>query len=126
MERIAALHANLLTTILLLVVVLIGWGMILLIRNRPPPRAADALLAITTLLVAANALLGVALLTAGRRPAQLELHLIYGLIAALLLPAAHYYGRDHPPRARLLIMIAACGFLAAILLRALQTGVSFN
>ncbi len=120
--RLTALHHNLLFTALaalaaLLLLSVVGW-----VRGGGAGQAQRALTGIVSLLLASEALLGVALLIGGARPLRPEIHAIYGALAALTLPAVALALRDAPPRSYHGGTALACVFLIAIALRALQTG----
>jgi hypothetical protein len=121
-ERIAELHAALLFTILLVLGALALWSGLFALLGRPAGSLLLSGLAIGELLLVAEALLGVVLYASGLRPARSELHLIYGLVAVALLPAAMGYAHDRPARQRHLTYALACLFVCALALRALETG----
>jgi hypothetical protein len=122
MERIATLHAALLFTILLVFGALALWGLVGGAMGRGPGRLYRSGLLIGQLLLAAEALLGVALLLGGLRPAQPELHVLYAAVALATLPGARRYVRDRAPRQQLLTYALACLFLCAVALRGVETG----
>ena len=122
MNRITALHANLLFTILLVFGALTIWGLVEAARSRPPGALYLSALRIGELLLIAQALLGVALLAGGLRPARPELHVVYAVVAVVTLPAAQRYVRDRTPRQQMLTYALACLFLCAIVLRGVETG----
>ena len=66
-------------------------------------------------------LFGLALMLIGRRPGQWE-HALYGLAAAVSLPAVHLYTRGHPERGRRLFFALASVWLVALTVRGITTG----
>ncbi|HWQ16091.1 MAG TPA: hypothetical protein VNL77_25045 [Roseiflexaceae bacterium] len=122
MDRLVALHANLLFTILAVLGVLAIWGLAGAWRARLPGNLYLSCLAIGELLLVSEALIGVALFVAGLRPARPELHIVYAVVAVAALPVAHRYVRDRPPRQRWLTYALTCVFLCAVVLRGVETG----
>lgn len=121
-ERLAGLHASLLFTLLLTLAALAVWGGLLALLNRHAGSLFLSGLAIGELLLVTELLLGVILYVSGLRPVRAELHVIYGLVAVALLPAARRYVQGRPPRQQLLTYVLTCLFLCAVVLRALETG----
>lgn len=115
------MHARLLTTILVVLALLAVWGVVNFARRaRPAPYRAA--LWVAEWLVVAELVVGALLLLGGRWPAEPALHIVYGVVAVLTLPAAFVYMRGRDERAAQLVYALACFFLGGILLRALQTG----
>lgn len=110
-----------LTTLLVVLALLAVWGVANAVRNASPPLYRAALWVAEWLMVAEFAMGGL-LLLGGRRPAEPALHIVYGAVAVLALPAAFVYMRGRDARAAQLVYALACLFLGGILLRALQTG----
>ena len=120
MERLLLLHDRLPFTIIALLILLLLWGLVDLVRARVS-QGLLALLWIGQLLICAQALLGFILLLANLRHPHLALHLIYGLLSLLLLPATRYYIRGRSGRGEVATLLA-CGFvLLIIILRASTT-----
>lgn len=120
MERIALLHARLLFTIVGLLVALVLWGLLAAARGRPG-RGFVAGLWVAQLLILTQGALGATLLVGARGGAGLALHSMYGVVAALCLPAALAYNRGRAGRWEALIYAAVCLFLLGVLLRAFET-----
>jgi hypothetical protein len=68
-----------------------------------------------------DALLGIVLLAVGHAPMDL-LHVVYGGVALVVLPAARWAGRSGDLRRRALWVAAGCVVLLGVLLRLVQTG----
>ena len=122
MAFLLTMHARLVITITVVFLALAIWGLVAFLRGRPVAQRYRAGLWIGWLLLLAEALIGVALLAAGRRAYRQELHLIYGAVAVLTLPAAALYLRRRSPRWTPLALAGVCLFLCGIALRALATG----
>jgi hypothetical protein len=121
MDRIAQLHSRLQITVSLVLVALIVWGLICYTRGALS-RGYGAGLAIVELLIVAEGALGLILLGSGAMPRGLALHIVYGAVAALVLPAVHLLNRGRRGRWEALTFAAACLFLLGIAIRAYQTG----
>ena len=121
MDRIAQLHSRLQVTISLVLAALIVWGLICYARGGLG-RGYGAGLAVAELLILAECALGLILLLSGALPAGLALHIVYGAVAALVLPGVHLFNRGRRGRWEALTFAAACLFLLGVAIRAYQTG----
>ncbi|HET7028218.1 MAG TPA: hypothetical protein VFI28_11055 [Candidatus Limnocylindrales bacterium] len=81
----------------------------------------DRAILVGVALVAIDALVGIALLAVGHAPMDL-LHVVYGGVALVVLPAARWAGRSSDLRRRALWVAAGCVVLLGVLLRLAQTG----
>lgn len=117
------IHANLANTSLLFAVIAGIWGIVMRLRNRGIDGNLWGILAVGELLFIGQGLLGAYLWISGARPGRLGIHVLYGIVLIIGLPA--YYaitkGRDDENAA--LAYGLLCLFLAAISLRAATTGV---
>ena len=89
------LHDRLAVTVMLFMALAGLWGLLLLRRRRGVEPATGASLAWARLLILAQGLLGVLLLIGGERPGR-GIHILYGAVTALALPAPVW----HHPRPR--------------------------
>jgi hypothetical protein len=71
--------------------------------------------------VALQGLIGGALLVSDERPTE-GLHLLYGVLALLVLPAAAAFSSEAPPRARAAVLAFAGLVTTGVLMRSLGTG----
>jgi hypothetical protein len=117
------IHNNLSNSVLLFMVIAGIWGIIARVRNQPITGNYWGILAVGALLILGQGLLGGYLWLAGERPGRMGVHILYGVVAVISLPA--YYaitkGRDDTYAA--LAYGLLCLFLAGISLRAMATGV---
>lgn len=120
MERIVLLHGRLQLTISALLVGLVIWGLICAARGRVG-QGYLAGLWVAQLLLVAQALLGAALLAGGAAGLGLALHVVYGVIALLVLPGAIWYNRGRAGRWEALVLAATCLFLLGVVIRAFET-----
>lgn len=122
MTFLLAMHARLLFTILLVFGALALWGLAGYLRGKGPSGGYMALLAIGELLMLAQFIIGVLLALNGRQAARPSLHIIYGVVAILVVPGAWRYIRGRDPRQQQIVYALTCLFLCGIALRALGTG----
>jgi hypothetical protein len=118
---LALLHARLAGTVALFTVLAGLWGVVAALRRRPVEAGYWGIVAVGEILILAQAVLGVLLYTGGERPGR-GIHILYGAITALALPALYALtrGRDD---ARAQWSYALLFFLlTALSLRAVATG----
>lgn len=120
MERIALLHSSLQLTISVAVGVLMLWGLLCAALGRVASSYVAGLW-VAELLVIAQAVLGVLLVFGGAPLAPLGLHIVYGVIAVLVIPVAIAYTRGRTTRWEALILAAGCLFLLGVVLRSFET-----
>ena len=122
MNTLLLLHARLLITILLFFGALTLWGFFNYLRGEAISGGYSGALVIGELLMLAEFILGVILLVAGRHPYREAIHILYGVVAIIVLPGAFAYTRGRDSRFENLVYAAVCLFLCGIALRALETG----
>ena len=122
MERLIQLHSRLQATIALVMLILAVWGMVSYLRGVGVGQAYRAALAVGGLLMLAEGLLGLLLLTGEAQPARLALHIVYGVVGVLSLPLAALYGRGRSGPSQSLIYGLVCLFLLGVAIRAYATG----
>lgn len=91
----ALLHARLAGTVALFTVLAGLWGVVAALRHRPVEAGYWGIVAVGEILILAQGVLGVLLYIAGERPGH-SLHILYGAVSALALPAWYVItrGRD--------------------------------
>jgi hypothetical protein len=122
MATLTLLHARLLFTILLFFGALSLWGVFGYLRGNGISGGYRGALAIGELLMLAEFLLGAILYIGGDRPYRPSIHILYGVVAIIMLPGTFSYTRGRDGRPELLIYVLVCLFLCGIVLRALSTG----
>ena len=122
MATLAVLHARLVVTILLFFGILSIWGVFSYLRGKSISGSYKGALAIGELLMLAQFVIGVLLMLGGAQPFRPGIHILYGVVAIIGLPATFAYTRGRDERWELLIYVAVCLFLCGIALRALGTG----
>ena len=120
---IVEIHARLANTAALFIGILGLWALFLRFRNQSLEGGWLGAAVIGELLILAEGLLGLYLYLQGLSGALPRpfLHILYGLVAIITLPAAYgYFGNLEDRRAKTLGMALVCFFLWGILLRAAQ------
>lgn len=116
------LHGRLANTVLLFNLVAGLWGVISYFRGRGVTSNYWGILAIAELLFIAQAILGASLWLGDARPARAAVHVLYGAVSVISLPAYFLFTRGRDDRPAALAYGALCLFLAGISLRAMATG----
>jgi len=120
-ERIALLHSRLQLTLTALMAALVIWALICALRGRVGQGYIGALW-VAQLLIVAQCGLGALLLARNLALAgPLALHLIYGIVALLLLPGAMAYNRERAGRGEALVFATICLMLLVVVARAYET-----
>ncbi len=96
------------------------WGLASYLRRRGVGSEYWGILAIGELLILVQAILGGVLWLGGDRPGR-GIHLLYGIVAAITLPAYYAYSKGKDDRPAALTYSLICMFLVAIGLRAATT-----
>ena len=116
------LHDRLADSLLLFLAIAGVWSLVAAVRGRGVGSATWGVLAIGELLALAEGGLGLALYLGGDRPAR-GLHIVYGIVAVLGLPAYYVLSRGRDDRRASWTYGLVCLFLAGISARAMTTGV---
>lgn len=122
MTHIALLHDRLHVTILLYMTILGVWGLFNFFRRHSVTDIYEGALTIGALLLASEVALGIILFVGGARPARSSMHIIYGIVAVVCIPLVLRYTRTDHSRQTYLVYSLVCFFLAALAIRAWQTG----
>ncbi|KPV50395.1 hypothetical protein SE17_27210 [Kouleothrix aurantiaca] len=122
MATLTILHMRLVVTILLFFGALTIWGFVNYLRGQGVGGSYKGALAIGELLMLAEFIIGVALFATGARPFRPSIHILYGIVAIIMLPGTFAYTRGRDDRWEQLIYVTVCLFLCGIALRALTTG----
>ena len=116
------IHGVLSNTLLLFMALAGVWGLVRYFRRGGVDGGYWGILVIGELLVLAQGILGLVLLLGGAAPGR-GVHVLYGVVAVLTLPAAYGFLRGRDDRRASLVYGLLCLFLAAIAWRAASTGV---
>jgi hypothetical protein len=117
---LAEIHGRLGNTATLFALGLGVWGLFLYFRKQGPGASYFGGLVIGELLFIAQAVLGATLYFSGRPLAQ-AVHVLYGALGVIALPAAYAYTRGGVERRDSLIYGIVCLFLFGVALRAITT-----
>ncbi len=120
---LVAIHRQLANTGVLYMFACGVWGFALVARKRPMDANYRGILLIGYVLGDIIGLFGVLLLLAGARPGD-ALHILYGALAALSLPAAAAYLQDKPNERKPLIYALVSFFVFGVMIRGIITATS--
>ena len=122
MATLTFIHARLSVTMLLFMLALGLWGLWNFLRGEGMSGSYWGGLAIGEGLVIVQGLLGVALYALGGAPSRGILHILYGVVSIIALPAAFSFTRGRSTRYETLIYAIIALFLAGVSIRARLTG----
>lgn len=122
MDTLSVIHDRLSNTVLLYVIAMAVWGFWRFFRKqRVDPNYWGALVIAEVLILVQGGVGGIMWLGSTLRPER-SIHLLYGILIALSLPAAFLFTRGRDERRELLIYSAALLFLIGITIRSIVTG----
>ncbi|NTV63005.1 MAG: hypothetical protein HGA65_05660 [Oscillochloris sp.] len=121
MLHVLSLHTRLHVTITLVLVALLLWGLLNALRGSFGQGYLAALW-VAELLIVAQAVLGVILLINSPQPLRMAMHIVYGLIALMILPGTLSFNRERTTRREALIYALVCFSLVIVVMRSYQTG----
>ena len=122
MATLAFIHDRLSVSILYFTLILGGWMLWNSLRGEGMTGSAWGAVVIAELLIVIEGLLGATLFFGGLRPARSAIHILYGIVLAMSLPAAFFFTRGRASRAETLIYAIVALFLAGVSIRARLTG----
>ena len=118
----AIIHARLANTALLYFAILTIWGLWQFFRKQPLSSSYRGALVIAEILVLLQGALGIFLYTIGLQASRGSMHILYGIVGALGIPAVYVFTKGKNDN-RVVLVYAAVTFLCAILfLRSAATG----
>lgn len=115
------IHAGIANAIVLFTLIAGVWGIVAYLRGKGVEGNYWGILAVGELTFVLQAVLGVALFLTG---AQLErsVHILYGVVAAITIPAYYAFTRGRDDRQAALVYGMLSIFLSLISVRAITTG----
>ena len=119
-DLIVNLHEGLGTTSLYYFLILSVWGYVRFFRNKGIDSTYWGMLVIAELLILAECALGAYLWLGGYRPMR-SIHVLYGLILPLMIPAAYLYTKGRGARAEILVYSTAAIITVGLIIRAIYT-----
>ncbi len=117
---IAQIHAALAQSIVLFFLVCAVWAFVLHFRGQPLSSSFWGTVFLGEALFVAQIVLGIVMIAGGRTPTQF-VHLLYGIVGTLVLPAAYGYLPRYRGR-QALVLGVICLFLFGVATRATGTG----
>jgi hypothetical protein len=99
------------------------WGLVSAFRRQGVSSNYWGILAIGEIMILAQTVLGVLLYVGGARPGRPGVHILYGTVAAITLPAYYAFSKGRDDRTAALLYGLFCIFVAGITLRSVTTGV---
>ncbi len=116
------IHARLANTALLYFTILAIWGLWQYFRKQPLSSSYRGALMIAEILILAQGTLGIILYAIGLQASRGSMHILYGIVGALGIPAVYVFTKGKDDR-NVVLVYAAVTFLCAILfLRSMATG----
>lgn len=116
------IHERVATTMILFSLIAAVWGLIIFLRGRSIDGNYWGILGVGEILILAQAALGFILWLQGAQPGR-GIHILYGIVAAMTLPAAYGFSRGRDDRQMALVYSLILLFLVGISWRAIVTGV---
>ena len=116
------LHTTLATSAVMFLIVAGIWGIVGGLRKQQITGNYWGILAVGALLLLVQGILGGLLWFGGERPGRLSVHLLYGVLDAISLPAYYAISKGRDDASASLLYGILCVFLAGISLRAIVTG----
>lgn len=117
------IHGSLANTAMYYFLILAVWGLWRFARKQEIDSSYWGALVISEILVILQGGLGVYLWLSGAQPGRGWVHILYGVVSVLTLPAVFAYTRGGQDRRAMLIYGVALLFLVGIAIRAAGTGV---
>ena len=117
---LTTVHANLANAALIYFVILAVWGLVRFARRQGVGSSYWGALVIAELLILAQGTLGAYLWYSGLRPGR-GIHILYGLVSALAIPAVYAYTKGGEERREMLIYTVVALVTAGLILRATTT-----
>ncbi len=115
-------HARLATTVILYALALALWGLWRYFRRQGVDSSYWGALVIAEILVLLQGSLGIFLWLSALRPERGGVHVLYGIISGITLPAVYIYTKGRDERREMLVYALASVFLTGIAFRAMATG----
>jgi hypothetical protein len=118
----AIIHARLANTALLYFGILFIWGLWQFFRKEELSSSYWGALVIGEILLLVQGALGIFLYTIGLQASRGGMHILYGVVGILGIPAVYVFTKGRNDRSVVLIYAAITFFCAIIFLRSMATG----
>jgi len=119
---LAFIHSRLANAAFMYFVILFAWGLWQYLRKMELSSSYWGALVIGEILILAQGTLGITLLAIGLQPERSAMHILYGIVGALGIPAVYVFTKGRNDRKVALIYAAVAFFCAIIFLRSMVTG----
>jgi len=118
----ALLHGRLANTVVMYAILMALWGFWRYFRKQGMDSSYWGAVVIAEVLILIQGAVGVFMRISGILPARGWFHILYGIVAAISLPAVYMFTKGRDERRDMLIYAAIFLFLTGIALRAMATG----
>ena len=119
---IVTIHGLLSNSILLYIIILTLWGLWLLLRKEGVVGSYWGSLVIAEILILIQGALGIFMWLISLRPERGGMHVLYGVVGALGIPAVYVFTKGQGGRREMILYTLVMIFNTGILLRAISTG----
>jgi len=119
---LVVIHNRFANTVLLYVVILCLWGFWRVIRKENVNGSYWGSLAIAEILIIVQGALGAVLWFSSLRPERGGIHILYGIVGVLGIPAVFLFTKGRGDRREMIVYAAIMLFNVGICLRAITTG----
>lgn len=116
------IHGRLANTVMLYCLIIGAWGLWRFFRKQGVSSSYWGSVVIAELLVLIQGGLGIWLYAVGEAPARGAVHVLYGVVCAISLPAVYVYTRGRDERREMLLYGIVAIFVGVISIRAMLTG----
>ena len=116
------IHDRLANTIVLYVLILALWGFWRFFRKRGVDSSFWGSLVIAEVLILTQGVLGFFLWLSGLTPTRGWVHILYGIVGAISIPAVFIFSKGRDDRRDVLVYAAVHLFQVGVFLRAMMTG----
>ncbi|MFC1878845.1 hypothetical protein ACFLZW_02920 [Chloroflexota bacterium] len=115
-------HGRLATTAMLFIIIMMLWGLWRFIRRQGVDGNFRGALAVAEILLLVQGALGSFLYISGTGALERGyVHILYGVVGALAIPAIFLYTREDENRLSVLVYVAVLLFLVGVLFRSMAT-----
>jgi hypothetical protein len=117
------IHSRLANTLLLYIIAMAVWGLWRFLRRKGVDGSYWGALAIAEIMIVVQGLMGAYLWFINTlRPERGGIHILYGVVSALAIPAVYVFTKGGDQRRDMLVYAAVLLFTIGLVLRAISTG----
>lgn len=116
------IHGRLANTVILYVVIMALWGFWRFFRKQGMDSSYWGAVVIAEVLILLQGALGLILYFVGLTPARGWVHILYGIVGAIALPAVYLYTKGRDDRRDVLMYAVVFMFQTGVFMRAMITG----